>query len=1057
MERASLRLSLAFLVLSVAACTNSSSPASDGGRTAGPDGVDATSLSNPLRDDASQPGTSAQLDLGPAAPLPDAVASSLEDTPGDTLLVPSGDAAAPIPTANFDGGPSGTSSFDTGSLETPAGIVSDDAKSVAGGDASPDALRTSDASPWGSEPPVDTGAVDTGAALPSSPDASPAPSDAGSAVEPGVVTGTLTGLPAGVMATVMLGNDGFMASQKVAGGGTFRFAQVPEGTYFLKVQAPGYDAGPAREVAVAQAALKMKMLKMKIMMGGEPVDAEAASAPLDFTLSPLPTNQFKYHWQEDVSRGGYEVSAHVVQPPQVTFLDQPVAVPELAAADTLSAQYAVVLSDEDQAWNSEFTYRLLETMRSVPQPVRKNAGEQTLKSSKWILTNRHIAGDIELTYAADGTTVTISADAFVYASPRMVMVDGQRGRFFSKRLHHALVRYATNGGSDITAVEKILTERFGCTTVVPDYTALTAPTTREDAGRFMAFHPDELLQIMDMFEEMPDGFHSIVGLKYLVRRGAGLVHPMYPSVPAVAWALPDLFPNGSYIEFMDSAFTANPDDTHRLILHEKAHFLWGYVFSKQLRDDWTTLGGWYPDSTDPDGWSTTKTTEFVSAYAHKKNPNEDMAESIAYFVLDPAALQSRAIEKYEFIRDRIMQGSRYISRIQQDLSFEVLDLYPDYEYPGKIQRLDITVDGAPEADKVATIEIELLTADRVFAGASNAYLRMFSSINTYQELYLYPVDATGAVLRGQLTISKYAKSGYWVTDEIVVTDNIGNQRMEGVHDYGWKLYLDNPKEDVLAPAYVPGSLTIERTDDVIIADGISHNIQRARVRWKAVELNPMAQVYAKLANPAATNVYPMESYGTYDAASSTATVDFVITEYMAPGTYDVPFLFMTDAAANVGRQGFSTSPADQPLVTVPITTSNPDTEAPIVSLNDDAANGLHRILISAHPTNPDHPNGETAVTIKYQARDDKSGLGAVSYRLLDPQGLSHQQYHYHPNFYTQFFHGDPTAWSEYEIDVVLPVGSAPGTWGLQELNVQDKARNMRDYNFVETVQFQVDP
>jgi hypothetical protein len=54
-----------------------------------------------------------------------------------------------------------------------------------------------------------------------------------------------------------------------------------------------------------------------------------------------------------------------------------------------------------------------------------------------------------------------------------------------------------------------------------------------------------------------------------------------------------------------------------------------------------------------------------------------MAGSMTYFVLDPAASQSRAPEKYEFIRGRIMQGSRYISRIQQDLTFEVLDLYPD--------------------------------------------------------------------------------------------------------------------------------------------------------------------------------------------------------------------------------------------------------------------------------------------------------------------------------------------------------------------------------------------
>jgi hypothetical protein len=43
----------------------------------------------------------------------------------------------------------------------------------------------------------------------------------------------------------------------------------------------------------------------------------------------------------------------------------------------------------------------------------------------------------------------------------------------------------------------------------------------------------------------------------------------------------------------------------------------------------------------------------------------------------------------------------------------------------------------------------------------------------------------------------------------------------------------------------------------------------------------------------------------------------------------------------------------------------------------------------------------------------------------------------------------------YEIRVVLPVGSAPGKWGLQELLVRDKAGNTRTYNFVETLQFMV--
>jgi hypothetical protein len=413
------------------------------------------------------------------------------------------------------------------------------------------------------------------------------------------------------------------------------------------------------------------------------------------------------------------------------------------------------------------------------------------------------------------------------------------------------------------------------------------------------------------------------------------------------------------------------------------------------------------------------------------------------------------MEKYEFVRDRIMQGTRYLAQVQKDLTFEVLDLYPDYEYPGKIKRVDITADGAPDADKTVTFEIELHTAQNVFAGAANAYFRLYSSINTYQDVWLMPVDAAGAILRGQTTISKYAKSGYWMTDQIVISDNVGNQRLEGVHDYGWKLFINNPDEDVTPPRYVPGSLTIQNVPETVVADGINHAVQRIEVRWQVDEDRQMQSVYAQLSDPSSVNMYPLESWGTYDAATATALVTFDVTEFMPSGSYGVPWINMIDAANNQRGQAFSSSPLLQPLVSTPITTTNPDVEAPTVSLNDDAANGLHRILIAASPTDPDQPNGETKVSIRYQARDDKSGLDQVSYRLLDPQGISHQQYDYHANFYTEFFEGDPTAWTDYTINVVLPVGSPPGTWGLQQLYVRDKARNTRTYDFVELVQFQI--
>lgn len=140
----------------------------------------------------------------------------------------------------------------------------------------------------------------------------------------------------------------------------------------------------------------------------------------------------------------------------------------------------------------------------------------------------------------------------------------------------------------------------------------------------------------------------------------------------------------------------------------------------------------------------------------------------------------------------------------------------------------------------------------------------------------------------------------------------------------------------------------------------------------------------------------------------------------------------------------TTYPATAPSVA--IVSANPDTAAPEIDLN--------RVSVSAAPTNPDSPNGETAVTIVFWARDDKSGLGTVNYRLLDPQGRSHSQWHYHDNFYTRFFEGDPTAWAEYTVNVLLPVGSAPGTWGLQSITLEDKAGNTNPVLFTENIHFE---
>ncbi|MXY81099.1 MAG: hypothetical protein F4Y91_03255, partial [Gemmatimonadetes bacterium] len=588
-----------------------------------------------------------------------------------------------------------------------------------------------------------------------------------------------------------------------------------------------------------------------------------------------PADAYTYHWEIDETPQGAE-SATLIEPVQVVLLDEVIAVASHSASLQLREKYSLHLGTE---WSAQQAYSLLRTFESVPQAVNYPYDEEpAVPASVWTLSDRHIQDDIAVKMRDGKRQVTVAKAAFTYAEPLVAEIDGVRGRFFSKRLHQAVVRFVTDNGADRYALERILQERYAVSVNVPDYRELTKYTTDEGAGRFMPFKNEELIALASMFEEFPAGMRHTPGLHYLVRRLDGTPHPIYPQAGAVAWT------QAGYIEFMENAFKgAGSASIHRLILHEKAHFLWAHLFDEQLKQDWIELGGWYRNpapagkavaaldappsptnlrfsaltdsscrvhwdaaegatdydvnykkaqggkwtnephkgtrlyntiynlepnteyrwaaraenrdgasewvfgpnftthsasnsagyaaSGDADGWSTTKQTEFVSAYAHGINPDEDMAESIAFYIVNPDKLRSRSPAKYEFIQNRIMHGTRYISKIREDLTFEVYNLYPDVVYPGRIIRVDIQVDGKPEADKEITIEIEL-HRENDFDTAQAFGTRVFSEKGTYFDIGLAPIDANGNYgsachfFRVHHTLSKYAEDGYWVPDQI---------------------------------------------------------------------------------------------------------------------------------------------------------------------------------------------------------------------------------------------------------------------------------------------------
>lgn len=566
-----------------------------------------------------------------------------------------------------------------------------------------------------------------------------------------------------------------------------------------------------------------------------------------------------------------------------------------------------------------------------------------------------------------------------------------------------------------------------------------------------------MIRVINAFEELPEGFHKIAGFKWLVRRLDGTVNPLYPEAPAIAWG------NG-YMEYMEKAFS-NFDEAYmtRLILHEKAHYVYQFIVEKALKKTWAELGGWVytPNPSNPNyddifGWQTTKTTEFVSAYAHDKNPNEDFAESIAAYVNNPDRLKTRSMAKYEFIRDNVMHSNSYVAIIRPDLTFTVLNLFPSYEYPGKINRISTRVTGAPEEDK--TLEVEIEITPLAFAGNRAEFIggRILSPVSpeypvaTYFDMGFSRVDQKGTIFRGTQKLSKHVRSGYWQMPNVTIRDSVGRERYESSLLYGWKCYLNNPLEDLQIPQVKRGSTTLSVRSDT----QQGRPVQRVTISWDTVENTGLTSYFATLVPPGA---YALHSWGRQTVANGRTQVEILINEFMPTGRYTVNQVFLKDLALNASYTYFRTSPSnsgnsdglvdllDEPAPSIEIVTPNPDRVAPELDVN--------RITVKAVPTNPTRPDGETLVTITYYARDNASGYGVGNLVLRDPQGGEYFRWDYQRNFYTDFFDGDPKAWEKYTFETILPRGSVPGIWGLLQMTLSDKAGNSKSYSFLETVRF----
>jgi hypothetical protein len=841
---------------------------------------------------------------------------------------------------------------------------------------------------------------------------------------------------------------------------------LSEGQWAIKLDATGYTY-PSQQVVTV------------------PTDISVT-----FALTGLTDADYDYTWEDDGSAAGHATQRYVNEPAKIIVLSDSIAVPNDFSAVKLRTEYGVILSDSIQPWSSEDSYRLYKMFSNLPYNQSSVIDYETGENIRgvFMLTNDEQDNDLTINNTTEIPYATVSQSAFVYAEPQIVTIDGIRGKFFSKRLYHVVVNFITDFANNEGVLNWLANERFGVKFMTANQE--TEDLMGEDSSNFQEFFKSEKLEILAMFEELPEGVHKQEGLKYLVRRINGQDDPVMPSAAAIAFA------GRNTIEFMSKAFSGGDiNGARRIILHEKAHFLWAYTFDQELKDDWAELGGWFIDPTSASGWSTYNTTEVVSAYAHLKDPNEDLAESIAFYLTNPDALLSVSVRKYEFVRDRVMHGTRYVAQIRQDLTFTVYNLFPDYTYPGKVTKIEVNVVGGSEEDKVVTIRASLNsdTKDPTIDGASSAYIRFASSIGTIHDIRLNPKNGQSqdSVLIGTTTFNKLEKSGYWGLSYFRVSDPVGNTRYENTSTIGMKLYIENPLEDTLPPAY-NHNYTYEIVEDKFMSGGRygapneNGELMRAlKLSFSHYDANATSRALTRinLPNNSGEEVYEIQVQGNAiedEALNYDNGVDsnkhfelyLLLHEHLQSGYYTTSQHTVADIAGNYSSVYHVKDTADfiiseknkfkifkEVRDSIYIETRYPDSLKPEIDINN--------ITITAEPTNPEAPNGETRVDISILARDlsdfvgHESGVDRVSFTLRDPLGGVHgyQTGNSTMNNPDLNVHNatpqNDNEWRVYNFNLTLPQGSPPGQWGMASAEVRDKAGNWEKYSFVEYVRFDI--
>ncbi len=200
----------------------------------------------------------------------------------------------------------------------------------------------------------------------------------------------------------------------------------------------------------------------------------------------------------------------------------------------------------------------------------------------------------------------------------------------------------------------------------------------------------EVLEIERVLGELPDCFTKNLRLVEIGGRGGGSIPALSEVYEATCCKvkegkLSEQSGFGAYVYFdskvtlCDKNYLGSRYTLAYILVHELTHSLqyqivppvceiWpcaGAAYTNPLVIEWLKRTGWSPDGIcipflGCPGVTLKLPPDLPTEYAKRaKNPLEDMAESVALYVIDPRKLLEISPRRYNFVRDKIMCGTEY--------------------------------------------------------------------------------------------------------------------------------------------------------------------------------------------------------------------------------------------------------------------------------------------------------------------------------------------------------------------------------------------------------------